>query len=223
LAEEVFGEAFVPPETDGSGRDRAMLRRASDLLAEAGWKLDGNRLVDDAGTQLTVEFLIDAVVFERVTAPYVENLRRIGISASIRQVDPVQAQARQTDFDFDIVMFATSSTATPIDSQRQAFSSEAADTPGSYNYSGIKNPAVDALIDNLPQVTSRHQLIAVLRSIDRVLRAGHYWVPNWYLPYHRVAYWDVFDWPSTKPDYAFEPELIWWFDDDKARAIGYSA
>jgi microcin C transport system substrate-binding protein len=223
LPEAVFGEAYVPPKTDGSGRDRSFLKRASDLLGDAGWKLDGNWLVGADGTPLTVEFLIDAAVFERVTAPYVENLRRIGVDASIRQVDPVQSQARQTDFDFDFIMFASSSSATPLDSQRQAFSSEAADTPGSYNFAGIRNPVVDALIESLPQVTTRGELVAILRSIDRILRANYYWVPNWYLANHRVAYWDIFAWPAKKPDYAFQPELTWWFDDDKARAIGYSA
>jgi microcin C transport system substrate-binding protein len=220
LPAEVFGEPYVPPKSDGSGRDRKLLRQASDLLQEAGWIQTGNKLTDEEGAPLEVEFLIDAVVFERVLAPYVANLKLIGVDAWIRQVDPVQMQSRQNDYDFDVTMFALSLSPTPLDGLQQIFGSKAADTPGTYNLAGIRDPAVDALLDKLPKVESREQLIAITRSIDRVLRAKHYWIPNWYRPDHWVAHWDLFAWTEKKPDYAFTPETTWWFDRDKATAIG---
>jgi len=222
LPAEVFGDSYVPPKTDGSGRDRAMLRRAQDLLLEAGWTQLDNSMVDDEGAPLDVEFLIQAQVFEKVLSPYQEDLRAIGVDATIRQVDPAQYQARLNDFDFDVVLAAFNLSATPIDGPPQFFGSKAADTPGSYNLAGIKEPAVDALLDRLPSVASREELITITRAIDRVLRWRHYWVPGWYLANHRVAHWDLFGWPAVKPDYAFEPEITWWFDEDKARAIGYT-
>ncbi|MEX0854052.1 MAG: extracellular solute-binding protein [Bauldia sp.] len=222
LPAEIFGEAYVPPKTDGSGRDRAMLKRAADLLAAAGWRQIGNDLVDEEGAPFELEFLIDAQVFERILSPYVQNLKALGINASIRQVDPVQAQARENDFDYDIVLQAFSFAATPIDGLAQFYGSRAAATPGSRNYSGVKEPAIDAALDRLPSVTTREELIAVTRVIDRVFRAGHYWTPAWSLANHRLAYWDVFGWPPTKPDFAFTPETTWWFDKDRAKAIGYT-
>jgi len=222
LPAEVFGEPYMPPKTDGSGRDRAVLRRAQELLLAAGWRQSGSRMVDKAGTPLTIEFLIDAQVFEKVLSPYQDNLRAIGVSGSIRQVDPAQYQARLNDFDFDIVLAAFNLSATPIEGPPLFFGSKAADTPGSYNLAGIKEPAVDAALARLPAVASRDELIAITRVIDRVLRARHYWVPGWYLADHRIAMWDIFSWPPTKPAYAFEPEITWWFDADKARAIGYT-
>lgn len=221
LPPEVFDEpAYVPPKTDGSGGDRRMLKRAADLLADAGWRQANGRLVNEAGQVLDIEFLIDASVFERVITPFAQNLRRIGVQASIRQVDPAQYQSRLNDFDFDNILVALSFSATPLDGLPQIFGSRAADTPGTRNYAGIKNKAVDGLLAGLPEVNSREQLTTVLKALDRVLRAGQYWIPSWYLAEHRVAHWNMFGWPAEKPAYAFTPETTWWFDRDKAAAIG---
>ncbi len=220
LPDAVFGEAYVPPASDGSGRDRSMLRRASDLLTEAGWQHDGNWLVDSAGERLTVEFLTRAAVFERVLSPFVENLRRIGVQGSIRQVDPAQFQARTDEFDFDVIGTALSLSATPLDGPRLLFSSEAAGKPGSYNWSGVSSPVVDELIVKLQSVESQEELRALTRAIDRVVRNQHPWIPNWFSTDHRVAHWDIFGWQDPKPDYFFAPETTWWFDRDKAAAIG---
>ncbi len=220
LPPEVFEAAYVPPESDGSGRDRALLRKASELLAAAGWTQEGNRLVDATGSPLTIEFLIDSGSLERVLTPYVANLKRIGIDATIRQIDPVQMQSRENDYDFDIVMSALSLEPTPLDGLQQIFGSKAAAMPGTYNYSGVTEPVVDALLARIPGVQDRDELIALTRSIDRIVRARHYWVPNWYRPTHNVAHWDLFGWTENKPDYAFAPETTWWFDRGKAEAIG---
>ena len=155
-----------------------------------------------------------------MTSLLVGNLKRIGVDASLRVIDPAQYQLRTADFDFDIVMFAVKFTPTPFDGLQQIFSSQAAATPGTFNYAGISEPVVDALLERMTEVRSREELMALTRSIDRVLRARHYWVANWYLGKHRVAHWDVFGWPDIKPDYAFTPETTWWFDRDRAAAIG---
>ncbi len=222
LPAEAFGEAYVPPKTDGSGNDRTMLKRAFDLLAAAGWQQKDGRLVNDKGEALDFEFLIDASVFERVLSPWVANLKRIGVSATIRQVDPAQYQARLNDFDFDVIMAAFHLGATPLDGLSQFFGSKAAEQPGSRNYAGIKSKPVDGLLDRLQGVASRAELVTLLKTLDRVLRAGQYVTPSWYLADHRVAHWDIFGWPAEKPDYAFTPETTWWFDAGKAAAIGYS-
>jgi microcin C transport system substrate-binding protein len=222
LPGEIFGAPYVPPKTDGSGRDRAMFKRAADLLAAAGWKQMGTDLVDEEGAPLEVEFLIDGQVYERILTPWVNNLKLLGIRATIRQVDPAQAQSRENDFDYDITTQAFRFGATPIDGLQQFYGSRAADTSGSRNYSGVKEPAIDAALDRLPSVNSREELITVTRVIDRIFRGQQYWVPAWSLANHRLAYWDIFGWPKTKPDYAFEPEVTWWFDKDRANAIGYT-
>ncbi len=220
LPQEVFGDAFVPPTTDGSGSDRAVLKRASDLLDAAGWQQTDGRRVNARGETLDFEFLIDASVFEKVLTPWLANLRRIGVAATIRQVDPAQYQSRLNSYDFDVILMAISFSATPLDGLKPMFGSRAADTPGTYNYAGIKNKAIDGLLEKLKGVNSRAELVTLLKVLDRVLRAGQYWIPSWYLANHRVAHWDLFGWPPEKPDYAFTPETTWWFDRDKAAAIG---
>ncbi len=217
----VFEEALTPPVSDGSGRDRALLRQANTLLEEAGWQRQGRALVDANGTPFTLEILIRSPTFERILGPYVRNLKALGIDASIRLVDPAQFQARMDTFEFDMVGFARSLAATPtVEALQQLFGSDARDVTGSGNLPGIADPAVDALIDAARTADSREALVPVLRALDRVLRLTHTLIPNWYAPNHRVAFWDMFGFPETKPDYAFPVETTWWFDEAKAKAIG---
>ena len=151
---------------------------------------------------------------------YAENLRRIGVALAIRQIDPASYQSRLKDFDYDVVMARHTLSATPLDNLPQFFGSLAADTPGTFNYAGVKEPAIDALLARLPSVKSRRELIVITRAIDRILRWRHYSIPNWYNSSHRVAHWDLFGRPPTKPDYDFAPETTWWFDRERATAIG---
>ncbi len=221
LPAAVFGPAISQPVSDGSGSDRSLLRQAVDLLSDAGWRREDGRLVNDAGDKLTIEFLIRAPVFERILGKYVENMRQVGIEATIRLVDPSQFQARLDEYDFDMMGIAFSFAASPTaESMRQFFHSDAAARPGAYNYPGATIPAVDALIDELAKVTSREQLVTAMRAIDRVMRAHHVWIPNWFSASHRIAIWDMFGWKEPKPDYHFPVEQLWWYDEDKARAIG---
>ncbi len=221
LPEEVFGEAVLQPKTDGSGNSRSSLRKAVQLLKKAGWQRKGRQLVDKDGAPFTLEFLIRSPTFERILGKFITNLKAIGIDATIRLVDPAQYQSRLEEFDFDISGLASGFGATPSeDSMKQFFFSEYADRPGSRNYPGIKLATVDKLIKKIGAAKSRKELIIAMRALDRVLRVYHFWIPNWYAADHRVAYWDMFGFREPKPDYGFGAESIWWFDEEKAKAIG---
>jgi len=221
IPDEAFGEAVIQPVSDGSGRDRKLLGAALKLLGEAGWKRNGQFVQNDKGENLTVELLVDDEDFVRVDSPWVENMKAIGIDASIRVVDSAQYTARQLEFDFDLLMMALSLTATPTrDEIESLFHSRAAALPGSKNYAGIADPAVDELVEAAGRAQTREELTTALRALDRVLRARLDWIPNWYLPNHRAAFWDMFGFKEPKPDFGFPVEAMWWFDKDKAAAIG---
>jgi microcin C transport system substrate-binding protein len=150
-----------------------------------------------------------------------ENMRAIGFDATIRMVDSAQYQARQADFDFDLVMMALSFTATPTrDDMESLFHSRSAGLPGSRNFPGTADPAIDSLIDTIGRAADRESLVTAVRALDRVLRARLDWIPNWYSANHRAAFWDMFGFKEPKPDYGFPVEAMWWFDKDKAAAIG---
>jgi microcin C transport system substrate-binding protein len=215
----VFGEPFTPPVSDGSGADRALLRRASQLLQEAGYPVkDGKRLTPD-GQQLSVEFLSDEPSFQPHHMPYIKNLHTLGIDARLRLVDSVQAQQRMKDFDFDVVIQRFGFSSTPGDSLRTYFSSRSAEIKGSQNLSGMADPAIDAMIERIIAAQSRAELTVACRALDRLIRAGRYWVPQWYKASHWIAYWDTFGWPKTKPRYARGAPETWWHDAAKASKI----
>ena len=198
---EVFGEPFVPPVSDGSGQDRALLRRASQLLTEAGIPIrDGKRILPN-GEVFRIEFLEAEPSIQPHHAPYIKNLATLGIEASLRLVDPVQYRARVDDFDFDMTIKRFSMSATPGDGMRPFFSSQAAKTKGTQNLAGVANPAIDALIERIIGAENRNDLTIACRAFDRVFRAGRYWVPQWYRTNHPIAYWDVFGRPEKPPRY----------------------
>ncbi len=219
LPAEVFAEPYVPPRSDGSGRDRKLLGEAARLLKEAGWERQGTRMVRN-GVALTAEFLIDDPLWERVFNVYVEALRTIGVAATIRLVDAAQYQLRQNEFDFDLINQRLVLGATPLEVLKPLLTSSAADTPGSNNLAGIKSPVVDALVEQALQAPDRETHRTVLSALDRVLRAGYYGVPEWFKGEHWVAMWDIFGQPERKPAYAFPVESTWWFDAEKAARIG---
>ena len=218
-----LGEAVMLAVSDGSGRDRRLLRRGVELLAEAGWKKGkGSPFVaDERGERLSLEILVNDEVFIRVDSPFVENMKAIGIDASIRMVDAAQYTARQSAFDFDMISIAASLSATPtVDDLEQLFHSSSAEVPGSRNLPGTADPAVDALLVAVGKAEDRPSLVAAIRALDRVLRARRDWIPNWHTANHRAAYWNIYGFKEPKPDYGFPVESLWWFDADKARAIG---
>jgi microcin C transport system substrate-binding protein len=220
VPDEVFGEPYLPPVSDGSGADRALLRRASQLLSEAGCVVTGGKRVLPNGERITIEFLIDEPTFEPHHMPFIRNLGVLGIDASLRIVDPVQYRARRDGFDFDITVDRFGFSATPGDSLRAFFSSQAAAQKGSNNLAGIADPAIDALIDSVVAAPTRPALIAACRALDRVIRSGRYWIPHWYKPSHWIAYWDVFGRPAAQPRYFRGIPETWWYDREKAAAIG---
>ncbi|MCB1479167.1 MAG: ABC transporter substrate-binding protein [Rhodobiaceae bacterium] len=220
LPEEVFGEPYTPPVSDGSGRDRKLQRAAAKLLEEAGYEIrDGVRHTPD-GDVFRIEFLDDEPTFDRVVQPYIQRLKALGIDARSRTVDASQFRKRIVDFDFDIVIQRFAIPATPGEEVRVYWTSDNADTPGSRNLSGIKSPVIDDLTQRLIDAQSRGEQVTVARALDRVLRAGRYWVPQWYKPVHTLAYWDVYAHPENKPRYDLGLNDTWWYDAAKAEENG---
>lgn len=219
VPDEVFGEPFMPPVSDGSGQDRALLRKASQLLQQAGYAIKDGKRVDPKGERVTFEFLIDEPTFQPHHMPFIKNLGVLGIDATLRIVDPVQFRKRVDEFDFDVTVQRFGFSTTPGDSLRSYFSSQAAAIKGSQNLGGIADPAIDALIEKIIAAETRPALTTACRALDRLIRAGRYWVPHWYLAAHRMAYWDVFGFPARKPGFSRGVPETWWYDQDKAAKL----
>lgn len=224
LPEAVFTEAaFSPAESNPANvADRGALRTAGRLLEEAGWTVGGDGIrVNAQGQRLRIEVLNDSASFERIINPYVENLRRLGVDAVYTRVDSAQSQEREKKFDFDIVTRRYSMSQTPGIELRGIFGGEAAHVEGSNNIAGVNNPAVDALIKTIENATTREDLETAVSALDRVLRAMHIWVPQWYKGEHNIAYFDMYERPytDTPPPNGMGELSIWWFNPDKAQAL----
>jgi microcin C transport system substrate-binding protein len=220
LPPEVFGEAWVPPVSDGTGRNRAALREASRLLDAAGWMLNGQgQRVNAAGQRLTVDFVDDSSAFERIVNPFIENLRALGIEATWRLIDSAQLQQRTREFDFDVDVARFSISATPGVGMLNFYHSSSADQQGSFNLSGVKDPVVDHLVETMIAAPDRETLHVAGRALDRVLRAMHIWSPHWYKASHSLAYWDKFARPANKPRYSRAVLDTWWVDPAKEAAL----
>ncbi|MGL4635015.1 MAG: extracellular solute-binding protein [Beijerinckiaceae bacterium] len=226
LPAEVFGEPFVPPVTDGSGQDRAVLRRAGQLLQEAGCKRDGNVMKLPNGQPLTVELLDFDPSLQPHAGGLVKNLKLLGIDATMRTVDAVQYQKRMDDFDFDITMRNMGASLTPGDSLRNVYSSEGVNRKGSRNIAGINSPAADALIDIIGRAKTREELNTACKALDRVLRATRSMIPAWHNDSAWLAYWDMFGKPEKAPRFAPTSSFLtvvastWWIDQEKAKKLG---
>ncbi|MGY6248740.1 extracellular solute-binding protein [Bosea thiooxidans] len=220
VPDEVFGEPWLPPVSDGSGSDRALLRKADEMLRAAGCKREGNVLKLPNGQPFEIEFLDSNPALQPHTQPFQANLKKLGINATSRFVDPAQYQRRLDEFDFDIITRALSGSAIPSDTLRVVYGSEAAKTRGSRNQNGISDPAVDAMIEKIGQANSYAEAVAAARCLDRLLRAGRYWIPMWWNNEVWLAHWDMFDRPQTKPKYGSGAPGIWWYDAEKAKRIG---
>jgi microcin C transport system substrate-binding protein len=220
LHPEVFAEPFSPPVSDGSGNDRALLRRANELLLAAGCRRDGAVLRLPGGQPFEIEFLDSNPALHPHTQPFIANLKRLGIEGRLRTVDPAQYQNRTNSFDFDMVVLALGGSVVPGDSMRLVMSSEAARTNGSRNYAGIADPAIDALLERIAKAQSYAEVATACRALDRVFRAGRYWIPMWHAPTVWLAYWDMYDRPETQPKFGEGAPGTWWFNPDKARRIG---
>lgn len=212
LPDAVFGEPYIPPVSDGSGSDRALQRQANTMLNEAGWTLQDGRRVNASGQQMTIEFLLVGPTFERIVNPYIQNLERLGIAGTSRTVDGAQYQDRLNEFDFDITTRRFAFGLTPGAGLRSIFGSRFANEPGSRNLAGIAVPALDALIEQAARASTRDELNVTMRAIDRVLRAGQYWVPQWFKASHWIAHDANMRYPQSKPRYALPVESHWWIE-----------
>ena len=219
LPPAVFGDALTPAPSDGSGQDRNNLHKARELLAAAGWTIKDGKLTDTNGEPFRIEFLLDSPSYVKVIGSYIKNLQILGIEANIRTVDSAQYEERQKNFDYDVVSARYVMRLTPGVELRSFFGSASADAPASQNLAGIKDPVVDVLIEKVAGATSRGELTTAAHALDRVLRAGRYWVPEWYLGSFRLAYWDRFSKPAVKPLYDRGVNDTWWFDAAKAAKL----
>ena len=218
LPEEIFNEEYSNPKTDGSGFIRNELQEATKLLQEAGWKLRDGKLENSNGKPFEFEILLVSPAFERIVLPFIDNLEKLGINASLRTIDSSQYQKRIESFDFDMVVFTFSQSLSPGNEQRNFWSSGAADTNGSRNIIGIKNNVIDLLIENLINAKDREDLITISRALDRVLLWNYYVIPQWHISAYRVLYWDMFDQPKQKPKYSLGFDT-WWVNQNKFNFI----
>ena len=213
LPPALFTTAYTNPVTDGSGNNRANLRRAGELLDAAGWKIvNSARMNEKTGKPMEVEFLLADPAFERVVAPYRQSLERLGIKVTLRSVDTAQYQNRVDNRAFDIIVASFPQSLSPGNEQRDFWSCDSAKLPGSRNVIGICDPAIEKLIDRVIFAKSREELVAATHALDRVLLWGHYVVPQWYLPYERVAYWARLAHPAAMPPYSIGFPSLWWHE-----------
>jgi microcin C transport system substrate-binding protein len=219
---EVFTTVYKNPVNGNNEAIRNNLREATRLLREAGWEIKNQKLVNaKTGEPMEAEFLLDEPIFERFVLFYKPSLERLGIAVSVRTVDDAQYENRTRSFDFDIVVNSWPQSLSPGNEQRGDWGSRAAERPGSRNLIGIKNEAVDKLIDRLVFAKSREELVAATRALDRVLLWNHYVVPQWTYRKVRTAYWDRYSHPETMPEYgAAAFPTIWWWNEAKAAKTG---
>jgi microcin C transport system substrate-binding protein len=209
---EVFTTAYAPPTTDGSGNIRANLRTATQLLDSAGWVVrDGKLTHEKNGTVMRFEILLVSPTIERIALPFAKNLERLGIEAQVRTVDTAQYQQRLDTYDFDMIVAVWGQSLSPGNEQRDFWGSQAASTDGTRNYVGIRDPAIDALIELVIAAPDRDSLVQRTRALDRVLLWNHYVIPHWHFSMHRVVYWDKFRTPETSPKYSLGVDT-WWID-----------
>jgi microcin C transport system substrate-binding protein len=223
LPAEVFTAEYANPVNTDEQTRRGNLRQASRLLGEAGWTFaeDGGKTVlkSAQGEILVVEFLLDSPLFERIALPYKQQLELLGITVMIKTVDSAQYQRRIETFDYDIVVGSWGQSLSPGNEQRDFWGSAAADRNGSRNLVGIKNPAIDSIIETLIFAPDRPSLITACKALDRALIWNHYVVPMWFIPYERTARWDRFGRPDKMPDYSVGFPSIWWWDEEKAKKV----
>jgi microcin C transport system substrate-binding protein len=211
VPDRLFTEEYTLPVTDGSGNNRAGLRRALGLLREAGWRVQDRRLVNPEGQPFAFEILLNGPSFERVALPYVQNLQRLGMDVRVRTVDPAQYQVRTDAFDFDMTVGGQGQSLSPGNEQRDYWTCARANDPGTLNTPGICNPVVDELVEMIVNAPDRAELVARTRALDRVLLWNDYMVPQWHSRTFRVAYWDKFGRPPRNPRFALALDS-WWVE-----------
>jgi peptide/nickel transport system substrate-binding protein len=209
VRDDVMEGRWRAPVSDGSGRDRAIAKSALEELAPAGYSLRDGRLVDGHGALLAFEILVRNRDEERLALAYARNLARIGVAANVRLVDEVQFQRRRTSFDFDMMIGSWIASPSPGNEQRGRWSSAAADAQGAYNISGVKSPAVDAMIAAILAAKTNEDFVAAVRALDRLLISGFYIVPLYYAPEQWIAYSAKLGRPEKTPLFGVELSTLW--------------
>jgi microcin C transport system substrate-binding protein len=213
LPPELFTKPFTPSVTKGDGNIREQMKQAADLFKAAGWELQKGVMTNTAtGKPLTFEILVAQDAFERVLLPYVANLQRLGIKASLRRIDTPQYINRMNDFNYDMTVLTIPQSLSPGNEQVSYWSSQSAGMNGSKNYMNVSNSVVDALVGQIIAAPTREELVAVTRALDRVLLWGYYVVPNWYVDGSRVAWWNRFAEPKVRQKYGVGFLDAWWVD-----------
>ncbi|MCP5159546.1 MAG: ABC transporter substrate-binding protein [Gammaproteobacteria bacterium] len=219
LPPEVFTTEYQPPVAADDAQLRANLRKALELLQEAGWIFRDRKLVNaKTGELFRFELLIDQPTWERIGLPFARNLERLGIEMQVRSVDSAQYENRLRDFDFDMVVYVWGQSLSPGNEQREFWSSAAADQAGSRNVAGLRNPAIDQLVDQVIAAPDRASLTTRVRALDRALQWNYLVIPHWHIPYARIAFWDKFGYPTVTPLQGVQLNA-WWIDPGKAAAL----
>lgn len=212
LPEEVFTQSYAPPHTDGSGRPRENLLTAQKMLRDAGYELKNKQLYTPDGQPVRFEILLDSPAWERIVLPFAKNLQVLGIQAKARRIDSSQYEERLRHFDFDMVVQVFPQSNSPGNEQRDFWHSSAADKPDARNIIGIKNPAIDTLVNAVIRAKDRDSLIASTRALDRALQWNHYVIPNWHLNQFRIAHWAHIKYPAKHADYGLALDT-WWSEE----------
>ena len=226
LPAEVFTTEYANPLNDTPQNKRKNLRQAAKLLSDAGWVItqDGGRnvLKNAKGEQLTIDFLLDSPLFERIALPYQQSLELLGIGVSIRTVDSAQYERQVQNFDFDVIVGNWPQSLSPGNEQREFWGSDAAKRTGSRNLIGVSNPAIDKLVEALIFAPDRDGLVTACRALDRALIWNHYVVPMWFTDFDRTARWDRFGRPAKLPELSTGFPTIWWWDEERAKKVSSS-
>ncbi|WP_419903570.1 extracellular solute-binding protein [Kiloniella sp.] len=219
ITDRLYTEAFTIPTSDGQGWPRDNYRKAFALLAEAGWVVRDLKLVNEmTGKQMSFEMLVASKGMERTVLPFATSLKKLGVDVTIRLVDRSQYYNRIRDFDYDMIIIKLSASITPGTEQRGFWTSATADKKGSGNFAGIKDPAIDELVEAVVNARDRKELVATVRALDRVLLWGFYVIPQFHTEDDRVLYWDKFSRPDVTP-WRGSSTSYWWFDSKKEAAL----
>ncbi len=217
LQASVFDDAWTPPMTTKPSSLRNNLQQAITLLKSAGWEYENGALRNKKGKAFSFDLTLSQKAFERIAASYARNLKKLGITMNYRTVYFALYKRKVETKDFDMIVSSYPQSQVPGNELEGRWHSKTADVDGSANYPGIKNPAIDSLLEQLGNTTDRAEIIAITQAMDRVLLSEFYLVPHWYISTHRIAYWDKFEFPEILPVY-FSAEgwmlSTWWFKAD---------
>jgi microcin C transport system substrate-binding protein len=217
IPDEVFTTEYQPPKSDGSGNNRANLAKAKQILDDAGWKMGKDGVREKDGVKLSFEIIDSNPQFERWTLPFIQNLKRLGINATFRTIDPAQYQNRMNEFDYDMTIMSIGQSDSPGNEQRDFWSSSKADISGGRNYMGLKDPVVDEIVEDLIKAKSREDLVAYTHALDRILQWDYLLIPHWHIDHWRLAWWNKLQKPEKLSGLTPGITDTWWAKDSEKK------